>query len=57
MRLAGLQADFDVRWCRGPVAERLFTPLVNRLQEMGGRVLGARKVKVVQTAGQSQGAQ
>ena len=57
MRLAGLQADFDVRWCRGPVAERLFKPLVNRLQEMGGQVLGGRRVEMVQTAGRSQGAQ
>lgn len=44
-----LQADFDVRWCKGPVAERLFKPLIANIESMGGEVLGGQRVSQVQT--------
>eukprot|EP00210_Caulerpa_lentillifera_P001559 g1497.t1 len=34
------QNDFDICWCRGSVAEKLFTPLVQRIKSSGGDVLG-----------------
>lgn len=49
-----MQADFDVRWCRGPVAERFFEPLVLHLQSLGGKVLSQRRVQGVQIASQAQ---
>ena len=41
------QACFDVRWCRGPVAEVILGPLVQRLESLGCEVLGGRKVQQV----------
>ena len=51
-----LQADFDVRWCKGPVVDRLFKPLVAKIESMGGQVLSGRRVLQVQTLGHSTGA-
>ena len=51
-----LQADFDVRWCKGPVVERLFKPLIAKIEGMGGQILGGRRVQQVQTQGKAQGA-
>ncbi len=39
-----VQADFDVRWCRGAVGEKLLDPFASRLQAMGGKLLGGRRV-------------
>ena len=50
------QADFDVRWCKGPVVERLFKPLTAKIESMGGQILSGRRVLQVQTRGQSTGA-
>lgn len=32
------QNDFDVCWCKGSIAELIFTPLVQRIQAQGGKV-------------------
>ncbi|KAK9823485.1 hypothetical protein WJX72_003089 [[Myrmecia] bisecta] len=47
------QADFDVRWCRGPVAERIFRPFIGKLEALGGRILAGRRVQRIEagTAG------
>lgn len=50
------QPDFDVRWCKGPVVERLFKPLVKEIEAMGGQILGGRRVQQIQTNGKLQGA-
>ncbi|DBA90704.1 TPA: hypothetical protein ACH3X1_003920 [Trebouxia sp. C0004] len=50
------QADFDVRWCKGPVVERLFKPLVAKIESMGGQILGGRRVQQVHTQGRLTGA-
>eukprot|EP00976_Prorocentrum_cordatum_P045513 919136-Prorocentrum_minimum.AAC.1 len=31
------QPDFDVRWCKGSVSERIFAPWVAEIERMGGR--------------------
>ncbi|KAJ9522148.1 hypothetical protein QJQ45_005136 [Haematococcus lacustris] len=36
--------DFDVCWCKGSIAELIFTPLVRRIEAQGGQVLGNRLV-------------
>lgn len=51
-----LQADFDVRWCKGPVVERLFKPLTAKIESMGGQILSGRKVSQVTMLGHSSGA-
>lgn len=38
------QPDFDVRWGRGSVSERIFTPWVRRMEEQGARVSGGWRV-------------
>ena len=50
------QADFDVRWCKGPVVERLFKPLTAKIESMGGQILSGQRVSQVQTLGHSTGA-
>ena len=42
------QDDFDVRWCRGTIAEEIFEPWVGRIAAAGGRVLGGRRVASVE---------
>ncbi|KAA6416615.1 MAG: hypothetical protein FRX49_11820 [Trebouxia sp. A1-2] len=51
-----MQADFDVRWCKGPVVERLFKPLIAEIESMGGQILGGRRVQQVHTQGRLTGA-
>ena len=51
-----VQADFDVRWCKGPVVERLFKPLTAKIESMGGKILSGRRVSQVQTLGPTTGA-
>lgn len=34
------QADFDVRWCRGPVGERILAPFADHLKALGVKILG-----------------
>ncbi len=36
-----------MRWCKGAVADRILSPLVQRIEEGGGAVLGGRRVKEV----------
>lgn len=38
------QADFDVCWCKGSVAERIFKPLMERIRKAGGSIMGAKAV-------------
>ncbi|KAG2487929.1 hypothetical protein HYH03_013509 [Edaphochlamys debaryana] len=38
------QADFDVRWCRGAVGERILAPFAAWLGERGVRLAGSRPV-------------
>ena len=47
------QPDFDMKWCRGTVTETFFTPLVERIREDGGEVLGGQRMTelVVDPAG------
>ena len=54
--VVAFQADFDVRWCKGPVVERLFKPLTAKIVSMGGQILSGRRVLHVQTLGDSTGA-
>ena len=51
-----MQADFDVRWCKGPVVERLFKPLIAKIEGMGGQIRGGRRVQQVHTQGRLTGA-
>lgn len=41
------QADFDVRWCKGPVVELLFAPWRKELEARGARILGGQRVQQV----------
>ena len=38
------QADFDVCWCKGSVAERIFEPLMERIRRDGGAIVGSKAV-------------
>lgn len=38
------QSDFDVAWCRGTVGEMIFKPWVQRIEEIGGKVLTNKRV-------------
>ena len=38
------QPDFDVVWCRGTVGEKIFKPWVQRIEELGGKVLTNKRV-------------
>ncbi len=51
-----MQADFDVRWCKGPIVERLFQPLIAKIEGMGGQILGGCRVQQVHTQGRLTGA-
>lgn len=39
------QNSFDVCWCRGSVAEKIFAPLIGRIRARGGSVTGSRLVE------------
>lgn len=41
------QADFDVRWCKGPIGTLIFDPLVQKLKSMGVKILGGRRVQEI----------
>ncbi|GLC50560.1 hypothetical protein PLESTB_000393300 [Pleodorina starrii] len=38
------QPDFDTRWCRGSVSERILVPFAERLRSRGVALLGGRRV-------------
>lgn len=38
------QADFDVCWARGSVAEKIFEPLIASIERMGGQIQGSSLV-------------
>ncbi len=38
------QPDFDVVWCRGTVGEKIFSPWVERIEKLGGRLLTNKRV-------------
>ncbi|MBF2051423.1 MAG: FAD-dependent oxidoreductase [Elainella sp. C42_A2020_010] len=38
------QPNFDVVWCRGTVGELIFRPWLQRIEQLGGRVLTNRRV-------------
>jgi uncharacterized protein with NAD-binding domain and iron-sulfur cluster len=42
------QPDFDVRWCRGTVGEKIFRPWVEQIEQLGGKVLANRRVTDIQ---------
>lgn len=48
------QADFDVRWCKGPIGTLIFEPLVQQLKSMGVKILGGRRVQEILPAIQGQ---
>ncbi len=47
----GHQANFDVKWCRGPIGETLLSPLVAAITGTGGSVLGAHTVVDLEVSG------
>jgi len=51
------QPDFDVVWCRGTVGEMIFQPWVERIQQLGGKVLTNKRVTdiLVNSNGQARG--
>ena len=44
------QDDFDVRWCRGTVAERIFQPWTRAIRNAGGSIRGGRRVSSITRA-------
>ena len=44
------QNDFDVCWCKGSVADCIFQPLIQRIQQAGGRIVGGQFVTNVQVS-------
>jgi uncharacterized protein with NAD-binding domain and iron-sulfur cluster len=38
------QPDFDVVWCRGTVGEMIFQPWIEKIEELGGKVLTNKRV-------------
>jgi uncharacterized protein with NAD-binding domain and iron-sulfur cluster len=48
------QPDFDVRWCRGTVGQQIFRPWVQRIEQVGGRVLAHQRVSDVVEDGSGQ---
>jgi hypothetical protein len=47
----GHQANFDVKWCRGPIGEKVLSPLVAAITGTGGSVLGAHTVVDLEVSG------
>ena len=43
------QNDFDVCWCKGSIAEKVFLPLVERLKGQGAAILGSHLVTDIST--------
>ena len=44
------QDDFDVRWCKGTIAEEIFAPWKREIEKVGGEVFGGRRVARVELA-------
>lgn len=42
------QNSFDVRWCKGSIAKKIFGPLVDLINKQGGTILGSRFVTQVE---------
>ncbi|ERT06036.1 pyridine nucleotide-disulfide oxidoreductase family protein [Lyngbya aestuarii BL J] len=38
------QPDFDVVWCRGTVGDRIFSPWIKQIEQLGGKVLTNQRV-------------
>jgi uncharacterized protein with NAD-binding domain and iron-sulfur cluster len=55
--ILGHQPDFDVVWCRGTVGDKIFRPWIERIQQVGGKVLTNRRVTDLQLAETSTGLQ
>ncbi len=51
------QPDFDVVWCRGTVGEKIFQPWVEKIQQLGGKVLTQKRVSdiLLDDKGQARG--
>jgi uncharacterized protein with NAD-binding domain and iron-sulfur cluster len=47
------QNAFDVKWCKGPVTRKIFTPLVNRIGNQGGIIQGKTFVTKVNVENES----
>lgn len=49
------QANFDVMWCRGTVGEMIFQPWIEKIEELGGKVLTNKRVTdiVIDTEGKA----
>lgn len=45
------QADFDVCWCKGSVAERIFEPLMQHIRKGGGAIVGSKAVTDIKAWG------
>lgn len=51
------QPNFDVVWCRGTVGEMIFKPWVERIEQVGGKVLTNKRVSdiVLDSSGKAKG--
>jgi uncharacterized protein with NAD-binding domain and iron-sulfur cluster len=51
------QPDFDVVWCRGTVGEKIFRPWVERIEQVGGKLLTNRRVSdlIIDSTGKATG--
>lgn len=45
-----------MRWCKGPIGTLIFEPLVEKLESMGVKILGGRRVQEILPAQQGPGA-
>ena len=43
------QPDFDVVWCRGTVGEKIFRPWVEKIEQLGGKILANQRVTDITT--------
>ena len=48
------QPNFDVVWCRGTVGEMIFKPWVQRIEQVGGKVLTQRRVTDIKLSDRGQ---
>lgn len=39
------QADFDVCWCKGSISEKIFQPLLKKIESQGAQIKGGRLVE------------
>lgn len=47
------QNSFDVCWCKGSISERLFSPMMQRIEAAGGSIRGGRLVTGIEVDGAS----